>query len=152
MKLFALGTDDTRREVKVEEFWPHKNFLILKFVGIDSISDADPLVKSELQVPRSERAQLEAGWMYVSDLLGCDVYDSGREVGQVLDVQFGAGEAPLLQVQSGARRHEIPFAEAFLRQVDLRGKRIDMQLPEGLLDLDAPLTAEEKEQQRKKSM
>ena len=56
------------------------------------------LIGCELQVPRSERAQLESGWNYVSDLVGCVVFDSGREIGKIEDVQFGAGEAPLLIV------------------------------------------------------
>jgi 16S rRNA processing protein RimM len=66
----------------------------------------------------------------------------------VKDVQFGAGEAPLLQVK-GVREYDIPFAEAFLKNVDVRGKRIEMVLPEGMLDVNAPMTAEEKERQMK---
>jgi 16S rRNA processing protein RimM len=151
LQLFALAADNSRRELVIEEFWPHKGLLVLKFSGIDSISDAETLLGSELQVPRSERARLEAGWTYVSDLTGSTVFDGGREIGQVKDVQFGAGEAPLLVVQAGNKKHEIPFAEAFLEQVDLERKQIRMRLPEGMLELDAPLTAEEKEQQRKSS-
>jgi 16S rRNA processing protein RimM len=122
--------------------------LVLKFTGIDSISDAEPLVGSDLQVPRSQRAQLASGWNYVSDLIGCVVFDSGREIGKIEDVQFGAGEAPLLIVGMAGKRCEIPYAEAYLKSVDLEHKQIHMQLPEGMLDLNAPLTAEEKEQQQ----
>jgi len=149
VKLWALGKDDTRRELQIEELWPHKGYLVLKFGGVDSISDAEMLLGCELQVPRRERAQLESGWIYVSDLIGCAVFDSGREIGRVEDVQFGAGEAPLLIVRSGSKQHEIPYAEAYLKNVDLEHKQILMLLPEGMLDLNAPLTAEEKEQQRK---
>ncbi len=63
------------------------------------------------------------------------------------DVQFGAGEAPLLLVKAGAKQFEVPFAEAFLKSMDLGQKQIRMSLPEGLLDLNAPLTEEEKRQQ-----
>jgi 16S rRNA processing protein RimM len=104
-------------------------------------------VGCELQVPSTERAQLEAGWTYVSDLVGCAVYDGDREIGNVADLRFGAGEAPLLVVQ-GDKEYEIPFAEVFLKNLDVSRKRIEMQLPEGMLELSAPLTAEEKEQQR----
>ncbi len=151
LKLFALAQDDNRRELRVEELWPHKALLVLKFAGIDSISDAETLIGCELQVPSSERAQLESGWNYVSDLVGCVVFDSGREIGRIEDVQFGAGEAALLIVVSGGgtgrKRYEIPYAEAYLKNVDLERKQIQMQLPEGMLELNAPLTAEEKEQQ-----
>jgi 16S rRNA processing protein RimM len=149
MQLSALLEDGSRRALKIEELWPHKGMLVLKFAGIDSISDAETLIRSELQIPREERAELEAGWNYVSDLIGCTVFDGEREIGIVRHLTFGAGEAPLLIVQAGAKQHEIPYAEAYVKKLDLEGKQIWMQLPEGLLELDAPLTPEEKEQQKK---
>jgi 16S rRNA processing protein RimM len=147
LRLLAKGQDDSRRELQVEEVWPHKGGLVLKFAGVDSISDAEPLVGCELQVPREERAALDAGWTYVSDLVGCVVLDRDREIGQVVDVQFGAGEAPLLIVKAGNAEYEIPFAEAYLKNVDLGRKQIEMELPASLLDVNAPLTAEEKREQ-----
>lgn len=145
----ALGKDDRRRALEVEDVWPHKAGLVLKFAGIESISEAEVLVGSELQVPRSERARLEPGWSYISDLIGCTVFDGARKIGLVADVRFGAGEAPLLIVRSGKREHEIPYAEAYLERGDLERRELHMQLPDGMLELDAPLTAEEKQRQRK---
>jgi 16S rRNA processing protein RimM len=147
MRLSALDKSAGHRELRVEALWPHKGMLVLKFAGVDSISDAELLVGSELQVPREQRAQLELGWTYVSDLVGCKVFDADREVGTVESVQFGAGEAPLLVVRAGAKEFEIPFAEAYLKGVDLGRKRIEMLLPEGILEVNAPLTADEKRDQ-----
>jgi 16S rRNA processing protein RimM len=147
MRLWALLKTQTneRREVQVEELWPHKEWLVLKFQGIESISDAEPLVGAELQLPSSERAVLEPGWTYLSDLVGCKVFDGEREIGPIEDVTFGAGEAPLLVVKSGAKLpYEIPFAQEYLEKVDLERKQIRMRLPEGLLDVNAPLSAEGK--------
>jgi 16S rRNA processing protein RimM len=149
MRIFALAEDGSRLELEIEDAWPHKHYVVLKFAGIDSISDAEPLVGSELQVPRSERAPLEPGAAYVSDLVGCTLFDGGREVGVVKDVRFGAGEAPLLVVVAGKTEFEIPYAQEFLKQVDLEHRRIEMALPEGLLEMNAPLTDEEKQQQQK---
>ena len=149
MKLLALPREPNRprRELEVEELWPHKGLLVLKFAGVDSISEAETLVGCELQVPRSQRSELQAGWNYVSDLVGCAVLDHGREIGRIEDVQFGAGEAPLLIVREAARLVEIPFAEAYLDSVDVERRQVRMNLPEGLLEVNAPLTAEEKQQQ-----
>ena len=149
MKLSAMTRGGSRRELDVEELWPHKGHLVLKFLGVDSISDAEQLVGCELQVPREQRAELEPGWSYISDLAGCLVFDGERKIGIVAEVRFGAGEAPLLIVKSGAQAYEIPYAEAYLKRVELAHRRIEMQLPEGLLDLNAPLTEEEKLAQRK---
>lgn len=149
LRLLALAEDGNRCELKIESAWPHKEFLVLKFAGVDSISEAEPLIGSELQVPSSERAQLEEGAAYVSDLVGCTLTDHGKEVGVIRDVRFGAGEAPLLVVGSAKSELEIPFAQEFLVRVDLGGKRIEMNLPDGLLDVNAPLTEEEKQRQSK---
>jgi len=150
MRVFALNEDGTRRELQIEDVWPHKDWLVLKFAGVDSISDAEPLVGNELQVPIGERAQLEPGTAYVSDLVGCALFDRGREVGLVSDVRFGAGEAPLLVIGSGKNELEIPYAQEFLVKTDLEHKRIEMNLPAGLLEVNAPLTDEEKQEQQKR--
>jgi 16S rRNA processing protein RimM len=147
MKLWALEEVGSRRGLKIEELWPHKRHLVLKFAGVDSISDAETLVGCELQVPVSERATLEPGWNYVSDLIGCVLFSGDREVGTIQNVQFGAGEAPLLIVSAGSKEYEIPYAEAYLQSVDLENRRIQMLLPDGLLEVNSPLTPEEKREQ-----
>jgi 16S rRNA processing protein RimM len=151
MKLQALGNVQTaRRDLELEEFWPHKGLLVLKFAGIDSISDAEALVGSELQVPKAERAQLDPGWMFVSDLIGSRFFDHGREVGRIADVQFGAGEAPLLIVSGPGESGEVatfdvPFAEAYIEAIDAAKREVRMKLPEGMLEINAPMRVEEKE-------
>ena len=153
MKLQALDRSEARRELQVENLWPHKGLLVLKFRGIDSISDAEALIGSELQVARVERAALERGWTYVSDLAGCTVVDNGQELGTIEDVQFGAGEAPLLIVAGKTgKRFDVPFAEAYLEAVDTTRKQVRMKLPEGLLEINAPMTTEEKQQQKQERM
>jgi 16S rRNA processing protein RimM len=142
--LIALGTTGSRRELELEDFWPHKGRMILKFAGIDSIEDAATLAGAEIQIPREQRAQLDEGAFFVSDLVGCQVFASTgsveiRELGPVTDVVFGAGEAPLLQVREGARELLIPFVESYTKKVDLDTKKIELVLPEGMLELDAPL-------------
>jgi 16S rRNA processing protein RimM len=161
-KLFALG-DSTkqsgaaelnRRKLDLDEHWFHKGMVVLKFAGVDSISDAEMLVGSEIQIPRSERAALGSDEFYISDLIGCTVTDSGREIGRVVgrvrDVQFGSGEAPLLVIE-GEKEYLVPFAAAYIEKIALEQKRLEMKLPEGLLELDAPLNQEEKQRQHKKS-
>ncbi|MGZ4842569.1 MAG: ribosome maturation factor RimM [Candidatus Angelobacter sp.] len=159
-KLFALsGTGSTkqsgtaelsRRKLDLDEHWFHKGMVVMKFAGVDSISDAEKLVGSEIQIPRSERAALGSDEFYVSDLAGCTVTDSGREIGRIKDVQFGSGEAPLLVIE-GEKEYLVPFAAAYIEKIALEQKRLEMKLPEGLLELDAPLNQEEKQRQHKKS-
>jgi len=146
--LFAWLPGGARRELKLEDYWPHKGAMVLKFAGIDSINDAEPLKGSELQIPAGDRTRLQDGSVYVSELVGCAVIVAGREIGKVADVDFGAGEAPLLVIKdAGKKEYLVPFVEGFVIKQDLPGKRIEMQLPEGMLELDAPLSKKEKAQQ-----
>ena len=134
-RVLALDARNHRREFVVENAWPHKGLVVLKFGGVENISQAETLVGCEIQVPRRERLPLPAGEVYVSDLLGCAVFNHGVEVGRIADVQFGSGDAPLLVVKAGAKEYLLPFAEAYLVEADIEGKRIDVNLPEGMLEL-----------------
>jgi 16S rRNA processing protein RimM len=161
-QLSGLATDDSRRELQIEEYWLHKGGVVLKFAGIESIGDAEQLAGMELQIPHDERARLEADAAYVSEIVGCEVWltgvDGQRLLGTVAEVQFGAGEAPLLVVRKpvplfgekdGApEEFLVPYAEQFVTAGNFAERRIEMQLPEGLLELEAPLSPEEKQQQK----
>lgn len=149
MQLWALEKDGARRPVTVEDLWPHKGLLVLKFAGVETISEAQTFRGAELQVPRAERAELEPGWTYLSDLVGCSLFDGEHEIGKITGVEFGAGEAPLLVVEGDAKLpYELPFAEAYLEKVDVERKQVRMRLPEGMLDVNAPVKNEEQERGR----
>jgi 16S rRNA processing protein RimM len=154
MRLFALlrfqnaAEEQGQQQLEVESLWPHKGLLVVKFSGIDSMSDAETLIGAELQVPRAERAQLEPGSNYVSDLVDCLVFDRDREIGRIADLQFGAGEAPLLVVvDRRGTKYEVPFAEAYLEGINVRQKQVRMNLPAGMLEINGPMTDEEKQEQ-----
>lgn len=136
-KLLAVdyARGGVHRELVLEDHWFHKGGVILKFQGVDSISQAETLVGCEIQIPRAERAELRGGAVYISDLVGCMVSDSGREIGRISEVRFGSGDAPLLVVRAD-RELLIPFAAEFVESLDLEHKRLAMKLPAGLLELE----------------
>jgi 16S rRNA processing protein RimM len=114
---------------------------IFHFEGSDSISDAEKLVGLEVQIPLSERISLPAGSFYVSDLIGCEVYerDGGKLIGRVRDLQFPGEElkgTPLLEVDSPSGELLIPLAQEICVQIDTAARRIEVVLPEGLYDLN----------------
>jgi 16S rRNA processing protein RimM len=149
-RMHVVDASGKRKSLELEAHWYHKGRVVLKFRGVDSINQAEELRGCELQVPRTELMALAGGSHYVSELVGCTVFDRDRKVGEVTGVQFGAGEAPLLIVRGGeARELLIPFAQEFLLAADVAGKRIEMALPERLLELDAPLSEQEKQAQRR---
>lgn len=119
----------------VEEVWEHKGILIFKLGGIDSIEAAEPLQGCEVQVPASERVELDPGEYFDSDLAGCQVVDraTGQTIGTVKALQEGAGGG--LLVLDGDTL--IPFAKGICVGIDVALKRIEVVLPAGLLELNA---------------
>jgi 16S rRNA processing protein RimM len=152
-QLSGLAADGTRRELQLEEHWFHKGGVVLKFAGVDSIGDAEQVVGVEIQIPREQRAELEEGAAYVSELVGCEIWvaaePDAKLLGEIADVDLRGGTAPLLVINGeDGREYLVPYAEEFLQSVDLACGRIEMKLPDGLLELQAPLNAEEKRRQK----
>jgi 16S rRNA processing protein RimM len=129
--------DGTDFPVRVEKAWPHDEFWVLKFAGVDSINAAERFRKAELWVPRSERAQLPDGQWFRTDLVGCKVVEVGSDevIGEVAGwQQYGAGP-PLLELNVGGREVLIPFVPEICPEVDSAARLIRAQLPSGLLEL-----------------
>jgi 16S rRNA processing protein RimM len=119
---------------QVEEVWEHAGALVFKFHGVDSISDAEKLRGAEVQVPRSERVELDPGEYFHSDIIGSEVRDraSGRVVGHVTNFEEYGGP-PLIEIDGG--RMLIPFVKAICVDIRPDMKLIQVDLPEGLEDL-----------------
>jgi len=122
--------------------------IVLHFADVDTIEQAEQLAGKEVVVPATERVPLESGAAYISDLIGCTVYDRDRTLGVVDDVQFATTPdgsrrleeaAPLLAITStGGEEILIPFANAFLLDLNVGAKSIRMALPEGLAEINQP--------------
>ena len=127
--LFGAG-----ERYQVESAWFHGGTLILKFRGIDSISEAEELVGSEVRIPESERVLLDPGEFFQSDLIGCEVVErkTGESLGRVTAWEDSGG-AGLLIVNASLM---IPFARSICVDIDPAARRIAVDLPEGLKDLN----------------
>jgi 16S rRNA processing protein RimM len=163
--LAAPGFDGVQMEARSAEvvaFWlpvgKNEGRVVLQFAGIDTISDAESIAGKDVIVPREERRPLDEESVYISELIGCTVYDSAKPVGVVEDVQFAMSPdggrrlddaAPLLAVTSpDGDEILIPFAKAFLVAVNTETKRIDMTLPNGLVEVNRSSSAETGEDQK----
>ncbi len=119
---------------EVERTWFHDGTLIFKFQGIETIDDAARLSGAEVRVPASERVALDPDEFFESDLIGCEVVDrrTGEPLGRVTGWQ-DAGGAGLLEVDGDWL---IPFARSICVEIDPAARRIAVELPEGLKDLN----------------
>ncbi len=126
------------RELTLEKVWEHRGRIVLKFRGIDTISEAERLRGCELRVPLASRPDLPAGEFYQSDLVGCDVVErlSGRRLGRVAGLLESAGPM-ILEVEAvDGEEVLIPLARSICVEIDPRGGRILVDLPGGLEDLN----------------
>lgn len=127
------------RKARLRRAWLHGDRIIFHFEGCDSMNDAEKFRNLEVQLPLSERTPLKKGQYYVSDLAGCSVFERanpGAPLGTVREVEF-AGAAPLLAVDTPRGELLIPLAEEICTLIDPANRRIEVVLPEGLLDLNA---------------
>jgi 16S rRNA processing protein RimM len=132
------------REVDLQAHWLHKGGIVLHFAQSGSISAAETLTGLIVAIPLADRAPLDAGEVYIADLIGCTLFDVAGPapipIGQIEDVDRTAGPVALLVVRSPHSGEEIliPFARSYLRRIDLAAKRVEMALPEGLISLNEP--------------
>jgi 16S rRNA processing protein RimM len=136
----------------------HKGQAVFHFDGCDSISEAEKFRGLDVLLPIEKRVTLAAGQYFVDDLMGCAVFENFTEpsalasspcslasapalLGVVRDVQFtgeGVAGTPLLAVDTSDGELLVPLAEDICLRVDIRARRIDVLLPDGLRDLNNP--------------
>ena len=123
----------------VEKVWERGRGWVFKFRGVDTISQAELLERAEVRIPKTDRLPVEQGEHYVSDLMGCEVRD--RATGELLGTVTGwqdAGGSGLLEVGNADDPLLIPFARSLCVEIDTVAKRIVVNVPEGLKDLNRP--------------
>jgi len=128
------------RPVSIRSCRMHIGQAVIHFAGVESINDAERLRGLELQIPFSERAAVSPGRHYISELLGCEIWEHGADapLGSVREVLNNGGRAEswLLAVETPRGELLIPLAAEICTRIDTEAKRIEVRLPEGLRDLN----------------
>jgi len=131
----ARLADGSDVDVPLAEAWQHRGDWVLKFAGVDSITEAERFRGADLWVPLAERGTLADGEWFQSDLLDCAVVDgsSGRVLGKVEGWQQYGGPS-LMEVRVDGREVLIPFVPAIC-QVNIAERVVLVNMPDGLLEL-----------------
>jgi 16S rRNA processing protein RimM len=143
-RVYLRGARDLSPEhaepVQVEKAWSHNGRCILKFRELNSIEEAERWRGALVCIPVEERPALEEGEYYLSDLVGCDVLvnTTGEFVGKVTSYYETGGPVLLAVSRTPEDKDEIllPLAKSICTSIDLEGRRIRIEPPEGLLDLN----------------
>jgi 16S rRNA processing protein RimM len=132
--VIVLAADGGEKSLKIKESWFQKDRVVLKLDGVDSIEEAELFRGSEICVAESEVVALDEGEFFDWQLQGCEVETIGGEkIGSVKEL-MRTGGTELLVVESEDRDYLIPFAESICIEVDVEGKKIKIDPPEGLLE------------------
>jgi 16S rRNA processing protein RimM len=126
----------TAESLRIASVRFHRERPVLGFDGIEVIDDAERLAGLELRVPAERLAALPSDTFYRHDLIGCLVETAGgQRVGVVSGVEGTMGTSRL--VVDGQRGEIlIPLAAEICKTVDIGAKRIVVDAPEGLLELN----------------
>jgi len=132
--VIGVFADQTRTDLKIEDFWFQKDRIVLRFAGFDSVETAEELRNVEICVPESSVAELDHGEFFDWQLTGCGVETiEGNTIGVVRGV-MRTGGTEILVVEDEGKEYLIPFAESICPDVDIERKKIRVDLPEGLLE------------------
>jgi 16S rRNA processing protein RimM len=145
--------------VRVKASWisqNHKGQIVFHFEGSDSIAEAEKFRGLDVLLPIEQRVTLAAGQHFVDDLIGCAVFETCVEpspvasspcsmgtapvlLGIVRDVQFTGEDVsgtPILSIETARGEILVPLAQDICQRIDTAARRIDVTLPEGLLELN----------------
>ena len=158
-ELFLTDGKSAPRSIQLKSFWADRNhpgFGVFHFEGFTSINEAEKLRGLEIQIPFEQRVSLPDGKYFVTDLIGCSVFElpvaaspvssspcslseAPAHLGKVREVFF-PGESqpgtPLLAVDTPSGELLIPLAEDICTRIDVAARRIEVLLPEGLRNPD----------------
>ena len=111
--------------------------VVFHLEGVNSVEDAKRLRGLQIQVPLAKREKLPSGSYFVTDLIGCEVWEENAStpLGTVREVARGTG-TPVLEIDTEEGELLVPMAQEICTRIDPAARRIDVRLPEGLKELN----------------
>ena len=134
-KLLITRGNQLIREVVVESYRNHKNFLLVKFEEIDSVEEAEKLKNLQIKIDSTEVGELEENEFYFHEIIGCQVFDENdRNLGEIIDILTpGANDVWVITGENG-KEILIPYIEDVVKKIDITSKKVNIEVMEGLID------------------
>lgn len=134
-KLLITRGNQLIREVVVQSYRNHKNFLLVKFEGIDSVEEAEKLKNLQIKINSDEVGELEENEFYFHQIIGCEVFDENdKNLGEIIDILTpGANDVWVIKGENG-REILIPYIEDVVKKIDITSKKVNIKVMEGLID------------------
>lgn len=134
-KLLITRGNQLIREVVVQSYRNHKNFLLVKFEGIDSAEEAEKLKNLQIKIDSDEVGELEENEFYFHQIIGCEVFDENdKNLGEIIDILMpGANDVWVIKGENG-KEILIPYIEDVVKKIDITSKKVNIEVMEGLID------------------
>lgn len=134
-KLLITRGNQLIREVVVESYRNHKNFLLVKFEEIDSGEEAEKLKNLQIKIDSTEVGELEENEFYFHEIIGCEVFDENdKNLGEIIDILTpGANDVWVIKGENG-KEILIPYIEDVVKKIDITSKKVNIEVMEGLID------------------
>lgn len=134
-ELILISPSGKRSQIQLEGYWFQKDRVVLKLADYDDVDKAKGLVGFDFAVPESERVPLGDDEFYDWELEGCKVMAGDKNIGQVRSVMRTGATEILVIGDEGGKERMVPLAEPIIVKIDKAGKTIEVDPPDGLLDL-----------------
>lgn len=134
-KLLITRGNQLIREAVVQSYRNHKNFLLVKFEGIDSVEEAEKLKNLQIKIDSDEVGELEENEFYFHQIIGCEVFDENdKNLGEIIDILTpGANDVWVIKGEHG-KEILIPYIEDVVKQIDITNKKVNIEVMEGLIN------------------
>ena len=133
LKKVSLINKNSKKEYEIEDVKYHKNMVLVKFKGVDSLEEAENLRNFYVEIERKDASPLEEGSYYIADLIGLNVYtDEGEKLGILEDI-FNTGSNDVYVVKDlNGKQILLPGIEDVIKEIDLKEGKILVHMLKGL--------------------
>lgn len=113
----------------------HKNFDLLSFEGYYNINQVEEFRDGTLKIAEDQQGELAENEFYYHEIIGLEVFDEhGTDLGQITEILSPGANDVWVVKQKGRADILLPYIESVVKQIDLKNKRVDVEIPEGLID------------------
>lgn len=129
-----IEKNNTQKEYEIEEVKYHKDMVLIKFKGVDTVEQAELLRNAYLTISRDSVEKLEEGRYYIVDMLGLEVYTDEQVLLGTLDDIFNTGSNDIYVVKDKqGKQILLPAIQDVIKQIDMENRKMIVHLLPGLV-------------------
>ncbi len=133
--IYLIDSKEEAVPVEIESYRQMNKFGLLKIKGYNDIATAESLKGIELKIKKEQVGELDKGEYYYFEIIGCEVYTTAGELIGTVDSVMSPGANDVWVVKDNKNNeYLIPFIPPVVKSVDIKNKRIEIEVMEGLLD------------------